>query len=141
MPNTTPMEAHKSQDVVNSQEKLITIEEIFLNIGKQMLETNYTLNLGQFLKIAPKLKRYMWQNLKPKKTQNVNRTTTKKQVGSLALEVGTTIVAINNHMTIIQVQSGKNTIMDVLLDEGCGVNIKTKQLKLRLRFPKPKLAP
>ncbi len=68
MPNTTPMEAHKSQDVVNSQEKLITIEEIFLNIGKQMLETNYTLNLGQFLKIAPKLKRYMWQNLKPKKT-------------------------------------------------------------------------
>jgi hypothetical protein len=62
------MEAHKSQDVVNSQEKLITIEEIFLNIGKQMLETNYTLNLGQFLKIAPKLKRYMWQNLKPKKT-------------------------------------------------------------------------
>ncbi len=34
MPNTTPLEAHKSQEVVNSQEKLITIEEIFLDIGK-----------------------------------------------------------------------------------------------------------
>jgi hypothetical protein len=29
MPNNTPMEAQKSQEVVNSQEKLITIEEIF----------------------------------------------------------------------------------------------------------------
>jgi hypothetical protein len=38
MPNTTPTEAQKSQDVLNSQEKLITIEEIFLNIAKQMLE-------------------------------------------------------------------------------------------------------
>jgi hypothetical protein len=45
MPNTTPVEAYKSQEVVNSQEKLITIEEIFLNISKLMLETNYTLNL------------------------------------------------------------------------------------------------
>jgi hypothetical protein len=38
MPNTTPMETQKSQDVMNSQEKLITIEEIFLDIVKQMLE-------------------------------------------------------------------------------------------------------
>ncbi len=29
MPNTTPMEAQKSQEVMNSQEKLIIIEEIF----------------------------------------------------------------------------------------------------------------
>ncbi len=47
MPNNTPMEAQKFQEVVNSQEKLIIVEEIFLNIGKQMLETSYTLNLGQ----------------------------------------------------------------------------------------------
>jgi hypothetical protein len=33
MPNTTPMEAQKSQEAMNSQEKLI-IEEIFLDIGK-----------------------------------------------------------------------------------------------------------
>jgi hypothetical protein len=39
MPNTTLTEAQKSQDVLNSQEKLITIEEIFLNIAKKMLET------------------------------------------------------------------------------------------------------
>jgi hypothetical protein len=34
MPNTTSMEAHKSQEVVNSQEILITVEEIFLDISK-----------------------------------------------------------------------------------------------------------
>jgi hypothetical protein len=38
MPNITPTEAQKSQDVMNSQEKLIIIEEIFLDIVKQMLE-------------------------------------------------------------------------------------------------------
>jgi hypothetical protein len=54
------------------------VEEIFLDIVKQMLETSYTLNLGQLLKIAPKLKRYFWQKLKPKKIQNVSKTTTKK---------------------------------------------------------------
>jgi hypothetical protein len=42
---------------MNLQEKLITIEEKFLNIGKQMLETSYILNLGQLFKIAPKLKK------------------------------------------------------------------------------------
>jgi hypothetical protein len=35
--NSIPMEAQKYQEVVSSQEKLITIEKIFLNIGKQML--------------------------------------------------------------------------------------------------------
>jgi len=34
MTNIIPMEAQKSQEVMNSQEKLIIIEEIFLNIGK-----------------------------------------------------------------------------------------------------------
>jgi hypothetical protein len=44
-------------------------------------------------------------------------------------------------MAIIQVQIGNNTIEDVLLDGGSKVNIITKQLKLRSRLPKPKLAP
>ncbi len=44
-------------------------------------------------------------------------------------------------MAIIQVQIGKNTIEDVLLDGGYGVNIITKQLILRLGLPNPKLAP
>jgi hypothetical protein len=78
MPNTTCMEAQKSQEVMNSQEKLITIEEIFLDIGKQMLETNYSLNLGQLPKIAPELKRYLWKKLKQKKTQNLSKTTIEK---------------------------------------------------------------
>jgi hypothetical protein len=52
---------------MNSQEKLITIKEIFLDIDKQMLETSYTLNLGQLFKIAHELKRYLWQKLNQKK--------------------------------------------------------------------------
>jgi hypothetical protein len=44
-----------------------------------MLKTNYTLNLGQLFKIAFELKRYLWQKLKPKKTHNVNKTTTHKK--------------------------------------------------------------
>jgi hypothetical protein len=40
--------------------KVIYVEEIFQDINKQMLETSYTLNLGQLFKIAPNLKWYMW---------------------------------------------------------------------------------
>jgi hypothetical protein len=50
-------------------------------------------------------------------------------------------IAIDNHMAIIQVQIGKNTIEDVLLDGGFGTNIIIEQLSLRLRLPKLKLAP
>jgi hypothetical protein len=64
-----------------------------------------------------------------------------KQVGSLVLKVGTTVVAIDNHMAVIQVQIRKNTIEDVSLDGGFGVNIITKQLRLRLGLLKAKPAP
>ncbi len=60
---------------------------------------------------------------------------------SLVQEVRTFVVTIDNHMAIIQVQIRKNTIEDVLLDGGFGVNIITKQLKLRLGLPKLKPAP
>ncbi len=56
-------------------------------------------------------------------------------------EVGTIVVAIDNHMAVIQVQIGKNTIDDVLLDGGFGVNIITKHLRLRLGLPKLKPTP
>jgi hypothetical protein len=67
MPNTTPMDTHKFQEIVNSQGKLVTVKEILLDISKQMLETSYTLNLRWLLKMAPKLKRYIWQKLKLEK--------------------------------------------------------------------------
>jgi len=86
---------------------------------------SYTLNLGQLLKIIHELKRYLWQKLKPEKIQNVSKKTIEKQVCSLIPEVKTTVVTIDNHMEIIQVQIGKNTIEDVLLDGGFGVNIVT----------------
>jgi hypothetical protein len=66
--------------------------------------------------------------MKPKKTKNVSKATTEKQVDYVVPKVGTTIVSINIHMAIIQVWIGKNTIKDVLLDGGSRINIITKQL-------------
>jgi hypothetical protein len=73
---TTLMDAHKYQEKVNPQGKLIIVEEIFLNISKQVLGTCYILNLRQLLKKTPKLKRYLWHKLKLKKIQNVSKATT-----------------------------------------------------------------
>ncbi len=42
------------------------------------------------------------------------------------------VVAIYNHMVVIQVQIGKNIIEDVLLDGGSGVNIITKQFEIEV---------
>ncbi len=36
------------------------MKQIFQDISKQMLETTYTLRLGQLLKITPDFKIYMW---------------------------------------------------------------------------------
>jgi hypothetical protein len=44
-------------------------------------------------------------------------------------------------MAVVQIQIGKNTIEDVLLDGSSRVNIITKNLKLILGLPKPKPAP
>jgi hypothetical protein len=41
--------------------------------------------------------------MKPKKTENVSKTTTEKQVDYVVPKVGTAVVSINNHMVIIQV--------------------------------------
>jgi hypothetical protein len=88
-----------------------------------MLETSYILDLGQLLKITPKLNRYLWQKLKVLKTQNLSRTTIKKEVGSFSSESRDKYCRKDNHMTIIQVRIRKNKIEDVLLDGGFGVNI------------------
>jgi hypothetical protein len=43
-----------------------------------MLKTSYILNLGQLLKIALELKRYLWQKLKLEKNKNLSITTIEK---------------------------------------------------------------
>jgi len=45
---------------MNSQDKLKLVEKIFLDIGKEMLQTSCILSLGQLLKITPELKRYFY---------------------------------------------------------------------------------
>ncbi len=57
-----------------------------------MLETIYTLGLGQLLKITPNLKKYMWQKLKPKKP---NITT--KRISELSV---TTVVETHSELNI-----------------------------------------
>jgi hypothetical protein len=106
-----------------------------------MLEMSYILNLGQLLKIAHKLKIHFWQKLKLEKIHNLRGTTIEKQVGSSIPKVRTAVVTIDNHMAVIQVQIGKNTIEDVLLDGGSGVNIIREHVRLRLGIPKLKPPP
>jgi hypothetical protein len=45
---------------VNPINRVMSMEQIFQDINKQMLETTYTLRLGQLLKITLDLKKYMW---------------------------------------------------------------------------------
>jgi hypothetical protein len=65
---------------------------------------------------------YLWHKLKKKKTQNLSKKQPhRNKISYSVTEVRTTIVAIDNHMVVIQIQTGKNTIEDVLLDGGFGV--------------------
>ncbi len=43
---------------------VMSMEHIFQDINKQMMETTYTLRLSQLLKIAQDLNKYMWHKLK-----------------------------------------------------------------------------
>jgi hypothetical protein len=78
-----------------------------------MLKTIYILSLGQLFKIALELKQYLWQNLKLKKTKNLSKTTMKKQVDPSMPKVWTAGRVIDNHMVVIRIQIGKNTIEDM----------------------------
>jgi len=58
MLDTTPsLITFKPQKFVLSQNKLISVKEIFKDISRQMLETINTLNLGQLLKMALELRK------------------------------------------------------------------------------------
>jgi hypothetical protein len=77
---------------------------------------------------------------KIRKIQNVSKATTNKQVGYSVPKVGIIIVAIYNHMVVIQVQIGKNKIKNVLLDGGFRVNIH-ETIEIEVRLLKPNLVP
>ncbi len=69
----------------NPINKVMSMEQIFQNISKQMLETTYTLRLGQLLKITPDLKKYMWQKLNLEKPNITITQISKPNVKTLAL--------------------------------------------------------
>jgi hypothetical protein len=62
MPNLAkPTKPTKLQEILSIfPSKIIYVEEIFQDINKQMLETSYTSNLGQLMKITPNMKKNMW---------------------------------------------------------------------------------
>jgi hypothetical protein len=45
------------------------------------------------------------------------------KITNLIIDIGRQIVVINNHMDVIDVQIGKNTMEDAFLDGGSWVNI------------------
>ncbi len=91
-----------------------------------MLETKYTLNLGQLLRVIPDIKSYIFYVVPSK---------------HVLPELTTASISIDHQMAIIQVQVGKNFIEDVLLDGGFGINIIMEKLRLQLGLSKPKPTP
>jgi hypothetical protein len=64
-----------------------------------MLETTYTLRLGQLLKIALNLEKYMWQNLKPKKPNITIKKISKPSVATMVethLKLNIVIIKVDN---------------------------------------------
>jgi hypothetical protein len=86
----------------------------------------------------------MWQKLKPKNA-NIDTKVILKPNVAIVIErhskIDIATIEVNNQMISIQLQVGKNTIEDVMLDGGASVNIITKNLTTKLGLPKPKLAP
>jgi hypothetical protein len=82
-----------------------TLEEILKDLSKQVLETKYTLNLGQLLQVILNIKCYIL-NLIPSKPT--------------LLKLAIALVTIDHQMVVIQVQVGKNFIENVLQDGGFG---------------------
>jgi len=79
--------------------------------------------------------------MKLDKPHNVAKVAIEKIEPFVLLEVTTIVVVIDNITVVIHTQIGKNIVKDFLLNGGCGVNIITKQLILKLGLPKLKLAP
>jgi hypothetical protein len=64
-----------------------------------MLETTYTLRLGQLLKITPDLKKYMWQKLKPEIPNIATKVISEPSVATMletCSKFNTTIIEVNN---------------------------------------------
>ncbi len=100
-----------------------TLEEILKDISKQVLETQYTLNLGKLLQMIPNIKCYIFRRVPSK---------------PVLLEAIVASIAIDHHMVMIQVQVRKNFIEDVLLDGDSRVNIIMEKLRMELGLSKPK---
>jgi hypothetical protein len=82
------------------------------------------------VKITHDLKNYFWYRLELGKL-HVNVKLNLQACSycfRLTLEVIIVIVVIDNHMVVIQVQIGKDTIEDVLLNKNSIINIVMEQL-------------
>ncbi len=91
----------------------MSMEQIFQDINKQMMETTCTLRLGQILQITLDLKKYMWQKLKLKKPNITNKMISKPSVATMVethYKVNIVVIKVDNQVEVIQVQVGKNII-------------------------------
>jgi len=82
------------------------------------LESKHTFTLGQLFKITPDLKQYVVAKFTPRR----------RIVTTLRPNLIITSMVINLHMTMIQVQVGKNLVEDVILDGRSNMDIMTKEL-------------
>ncbi len=68
------------------------------------MEITCTLKIGQLLKIAPNLKKYMWQKLKPEKPNITTKVISEPSVATMVethSKVNIATLEVNNQMAII----------------------------------------
>jgi hypothetical protein len=69
-----------------------------------MLDTTYTLRLGQLLKITPNLEKYMWLKLKLKKPNIITKMILEPSVATMIethFEVHITTIKVDNQIVVI----------------------------------------
>ncbi len=83
---------------------IMFMEHIFQNINKQMMETTSTPKLNQLMKMARNFKKYIWQNLKPKKPNITSEMISKPNVATMVethFEINIVVIEVNNQIIVI----------------------------------------
>ena len=91
------------------------------------------LTMRELFSLSPSLTEFVRSRLTEVVTPPSRTSTTKELIAATE--------AIDKHMPVISISISKNIVDDVLLNDGSGVNVITKEERRKLGLPKPSPAP
>jgi hypothetical protein len=111
-------------------------------VGHQIMDTSITISLGELLNLTPNLTDYVKSQVFPEPTTKPTTMKMSKGQGSnVTLRDKNSVIAgtmdVDRGLPVIAVQVGKETLENVLLDGGSGVNLITEEERIRLGLPTP----